>query len=155
MKSIVGILVAGLFLSVSAFCGFYFLGTVSPRAILKEQTPELAWLKNEFNLSATELARISRLHDAYQPHCKEMCRRIDAQNARLKQLLAATNQITSQIEAALAESARLRAECQREMLRHFFEVSRTMPTEQGRLYLAWISERTFLPAHGSMSAEAR
>ena len=83
-----------------------------------------------------------------------MCRRIDEQEVTLKKLLAQTNAMTPEIEAALAESGRLRAECQRDMLQHFFEISRTMPPEQGRRYLARISERTFLPAHG-MSAEAR
>jgi hypothetical protein len=30
------------------------------------------------------------------------------------------------------------------MLQHFYEVSRTMPPEQGRRYLAWVQERTIL-----------
>jgi len=55
-----------------------------------------------------------------------MCRRIDAQNMRLKELLAATNRVTTEIEAVIAGSARLRGECQRNMLNHFYEVSRTM-----------------------------
>jgi hypothetical protein len=31
------------------------------------------------------------------------------------------------------------------MLRHFFQVSQTMPPEQGRRYLAWVKEKAFLP----------
>jgi len=133
---------------VTAFCGFYFSGTVSQRAMLREQTPELAWLQKEFNLSDAELARVTKLHEAYQPHCKEMCRRIDQQNMRLQTLLTNSSAMTPDIEAAIAEAARLRGECQRDMLRHFYEVSQTMPPAQGRRYLTWISERTFLPAHG-------
>jgi hypothetical protein len=30
------------------------------------------------------------------------------------------------------------------MLKHFFEVSRTMPAEQGRRYLAWVQAQTCL-----------
>ena len=30
------------------------------------------------------------------------------------------------------------------MLKHFFEVSRTMPPEQGRRYLTWVQEQTCL-----------
>ena len=154
MKSTLVILVAGLLVCVTAFCSFYYLGTASQRQLVNEQTPELAWLKQEFNLSDAELAGVSKLHDAYQPHCKEMCRRIDEHGAKLKKLLAATNTMTPEVEAALVEAGRLRAECQRDMLQHFFEISRTMPPEQGRRYLSWISERTFLPIHG-MNAEAR
>jgi hypothetical protein len=30
------------------------------------------------------------------------------------------------------------------MLQHFFEVSQTMPPEEGKRYLAWVEEKTFL-----------
>ena len=152
MKSATVILTVGLVVGASAFCGFYYLGTASPRELAKAQTPELAWLKSEFNLTDAELAGITKLHEAYQPHCEEMCRRINAQNKRLKLLLAATNQMTAEIEAAIGESAKLRGECQRDMLAHFLEVSRTMPPEQGKRYSTWIQERTVLPASG-MSRE--
>jgi len=155
MKSGLAILIAGLLVGAMAFCGFYYFGTASQRQLAHDQTPELAWLKQEFKLSDAGLDRIAKLHDAYQPHCKEMCRRIDEQGVKLKKLLVGTNTMTPEIEAAIAQSATLRAECQRDMLRHFFEVGQTMPPEQGRRYLAWISERTFLPAHGEMSAGPR
>jgi len=152
MKSVLMVLIVGVLLCAVAFCGFYYWGTASHRGLLNQQAPELAWLKKEFNLSDTELMRITKLHDAYQPHCAEMCRRIDESGARLKTLLTATNAMTSEIEAALTESAKLRAECQRDMLKHFFEVSQTMPPAQGKRYLEWISERTFIRAHTGMSA---
>lgn len=38
----------------------------------------------------------------------------------------------------------MRSECQAEMLKHFFEVSRAMPPEQGKRYLAWVQEQTCL-----------
>jgi len=56
--------------------------------------------------------------------------------------------MTTEIEAAVAEAAKLRGECPRDMLRHFLEVSQTMPPEQGRRYLAWISARTLFLADG-------
>jgi hypothetical protein len=152
MKSGLTILVAGLALCLAAFGGFYFFGTASQRDMIRSQQPELAWLQKEFKLSDAELTRITRLHDAYQPHCMEMCRRIDEQGRNLKALLNGTNTVTPAIEAALTESARLRAECQRDMLQHFYEVSRTMPPAQGRRYLEWISKRTFMPSHDEMNA---
>jgi len=151
MKSASVVIIAGVLLCAVGFCGFYYWGTASHRGLLHQQAPELAWLKKEFNLSDGELTRVTKLHDAYQPHCKEMCRRIDEHGARLKKLLTGTNTVTPEIEATLAESAKLRAECQRDMLQHFFEVSQTMPPTQGRRYLEWIAERTFIRSHGDMN----
>ena len=154
MKSTIAVILGGVLLCAVAFCGFYYWGTASHREMMREQTPELAWLKKEFNLSDAEFTRLSKLHDAYQPHCREMCRRIDQQNTKLQTLLTNASTMTPEIETAVADMAKLRGECQRDMLRHFFEVSQTMPPAQGRRYLDWISERTFMPSHGEMSAEA-
>jgi hypothetical protein len=153
MKKGMLILALGLALAAAAYGCVYFFGTSSARNLEQTNEPELAWLKEEFHLSDSEFKRVSELHAAYLPQCAEMCRQVEAQNQRLKELLAATNQMTSEIESAIAESAQLRGECQRNMLRHFYEVSRTMPPEEGRRYLAWVRERTFLPGEGMMRAK--
>ena len=150
MKKGVLILVFGFVAAVLAYGCIYFTCTSSARSLQQSNKPELAWLKEEFKLSDTEFKRVAELHAAYLPQCAEMCRQIDAQNQRLKELLVATNQITPEIEAAISESSRLRAECQRNMLNHFYDVSRTMPQEQGRRYLSWVQERTFLSNDGMM-----
>ena len=49
-----------MLLCAAAFCGFYYWGTASHRDLLQGQTPELAWLKREFNLSDAEFARITK-----------------------------------------------------------------------------------------------
>ena len=145
------IIVAGLLAGAAAYCGLYYTGTARCRSMACAAEPELAWLKEEFHLSDAEFARISRLHESYLAGCAERCRRIDEKSEQIKGLLAATNTVTPEIEAALFDAARLRAECQKEMLRQFFEVSKTMPAEQGRRYLAWVRERTVLSsAHSQM-----
>src|SRR4029453_17146243 len=126
MKSRIVILIGGLVIGATAFCGFYQFGTASHRGLLREQTPELAWLMKEFSLSDAELSRIARLHEAYQPHCDVMCQRIEEQNAKLRKLLASGSAMTPEIEATVAEAAKLRGECQCDMLRHFLQVSQTM-----------------------------
>lgn len=151
MKSTIAVIIAGVLLCAVVFCGFYYWGMATHRDMFQGRTPELAWLQKEFALSDAELARITTLHDAYQPRCAEMCRRIDEQGAKLKTLLTGTNAMPPELEAALAESTKLRAECQRNMLQHFFEVSQTMPPAQGKRYLEWISERTFIRAHGELN----
>ena len=150
MKKGVVILLLGLALAAAAYGCIYFACTSSARNLERSSQPELAWLKEEFKLSDSEFQRICQLHEAYLPKCAEMCGMVEAQNHRVKTLLAATNQMTAEIESAIGESARLRGECQRNMLRHFYEVSRTMPPEQGRRYLAWVQERTFLTSEGMM-----
>jgi hypothetical protein len=108
------------------------------------QQPERAWLKHEFNLSDAESTRISQLHAGYLPQCMERCRRVDQLNGALSDALATATQLTPEVEKLLGERAQMRASCQAGMLKHFFEVSRTMPPGQGKRYLAWVWENTCL-----------
>ncbi len=147
MKKAIAILVLGLLAAAAGYGAFYFFGTGSTRELLHEERPELAWLKKEFNLSEAEFARISELHAAYLPACRERCARIAAKDAELRELLK-TNTFTPAIENKLAEAAQLRAECQAAMLKHFYAVSQTMPPARGQRYLAWVQEKTFLSDHG-------
>jgi Heavy-metal resistance len=148
MKRGVIILVLGLLAAAAAYGCVYFTCTSCTRSLERSDKPELAWLKDEFNLSDTEFKRVSELHAAYLPQCREMCRKIDAQNTQLQKLLANATNATPEIDAALAENARLRTECQRMMLRHFIQVSQTMPPDQGRRYLSWVKGKAFLPDYG-------
>jgi len=111
---------------------------------MRSSQPELAWLKDEFNLGDSEFRQIARLHAGYLPQCMERCRHIDELNDKLANILATAEEVTPEVESLMKERARMRATCQIEMLRHFFEVSRTMPPEQGRRYLAWVTENTAL-----------
>jgi hypothetical protein len=148
MKKGAVILLMGLLLGVAGFGGFYYFGTSSCREMMREPQPELAWLKKEFKLSDAEFARISRLHAAYLPQCAARCQRIEELNQKLRQSLVPSTNVTPEIQGLLAERAKLRADCEAEMMKHFLEVSRTMPPEQGRRYLAWVEEQTSLHAQG-------
>jgi hypothetical protein len=148
MKKGAAILLLGLLLAIAAFSGFYYIETAPGRAMMREPQPELAWLKKQFNLSDAEFARVSQLHGAYLPKCQERCRRIEEHNAKLQQLLAQTTTMTPEIQALLAARAKVRADCEAEMLQHFLEVSRTMPPEQGRRYLAWVQQQSSLLGQG-------
>jgi Heavy-metal resistance len=148
MKKGVFILVIGLVIAAAAYGCMYFGCTSFVRVLQHSDRPELAWLKDEFKLDDTEFKRVSELHAAYLPQCREMCRKIDAQNDQLQKLLVGVTNATSEIDKALAETAKLRSDCQGMMLRHFFQVSQTMPPDQGRRYLAWVKEKAFLPDYG-------
>jgi len=88
------------------------------------------------------------LHEAYLPQCRERCKRIKEQNEKLQQLLAQAKTVTPEVQNLLAERAKTRAECEAEMLKHFLEVSRTMPLQQGRRYLAWVEQQSSLRGQG-------
>jgi len=143
--------ITGIVMAVAAYFAFYFAFSAKSRSLADSHEPELQWLKNEFHIADSDFARISEMHDSYRAGCAQRCRLIDEKNEELKRLLAHSTSITPELERALAETARLRAECQSKMLQHFYEVSRTMPSEQGRRYLAWVTERTILPnTHSQM-----
>ena len=144
MKRGLLILALGVVGAAVAFCCAYLMGTATPRALMRSAEPELAWLKYEFKLGDAEFKRISELHGGYLPQCKERCLRIDGMNDRLSVMLANASQVTPELEKLLNERAQMRATCQAEMLKHFFEVSRTMPPEQGKRYLAWVRGSTCL-----------
>src|SRR6266850_1451044 len=148
MKRGLLILVLGLMAAAASYRCVYFTCTSSAREMQRSSRPELAWLKDEFKLGDAEFKRVSELHASYLPQCQEMCRKIDAQNTQLQRLLANATNASPEIDAALVEAARMRSECQQMMLHHFFEVSQTMPPEQGRRYLAWVKEKVFQPDYG-------
>jgi len=138
------ILVLGLVGAALTYGCFYLMGTATPRALRRTAQPELAWLKQEFNLNDAEFKRVAGLHAGYLPQCMERCRRIDQLNNALSGALARTSEFTPELEKLLGERAQMRAICEGEMLKHFMEVSRNMPPEQGKRYLAWVWASTCL-----------
>ena len=136
------ILCLGLLLGAAAYAGFYYAGISRCSEMMHSSTPELTWLKVEFHLSDAEFQRIRALHEAYLAGCAQRCSQIDEENMHLQHLLSNAKEVTPEIESTLQEVARLRAECQRQMLQQCFEVSRTMQPEQGQRYLAWVQQQT-------------
>lgn len=120
-------------------------------------TDDLAWLRLEFRLNDADLARVRQLHDGYLPKCREFCERIDARQRELQAVLASGTNAPAALEQKLIEIGTLRAQCQAAMLQHFHDVSRVMPPEQGRRYLAEM-QRLALGFHEqiehSMSSDA-
>ena len=144
-----------LFLSVAVmivaggvFAAGHFAANRMRVAQARGQPDELAWLPTEFGLSETELTKVRTLHEAYVPECDRMCARIAAANRELSSVLAAATNVTPAVQDRLVAVATLRAECQAQMLRHFYEVSRSMPPDQGRRYLQLMTRKTCLPDYG-------
>jgi uncharacterized membrane protein len=146
MKKSWAIIVCGLLLGVAGYACVYFAGTSRQRVLSESGEPALAWLQVEFHLSDAEFAKIRELHEAYRPKCMEMCQQISANNLELQRLLATTNVVTPEIKEVLSQAAQLRAQCQANMLAHFYAVAQTMPPEEGQRYLAWVQKETLAPS---------
>lgn len=144
MKRGLLILMAGVAGMAVAYCGVYRLGTARHRAMMLTPSPELAWLRHEFNLGDAEFKRISEIHADYVPQCLESYRRIDELNDQLSSSLTGATQVTPELERLLAQRAQVRAACQAEMLKHVFDISRAMPPAEGKRYLAWARDNTCL-----------
>jgi hypothetical protein len=126
-----------LVVSCAALCStaYRLVGHFSAQHLART-TDDLDWLRVEFRLGDAEMARIRQLHEGYLPTCRGYCDRIAGKQQELQAALDRATNITGAVEATLADIATLRAQCQAAMLRHFTEVSRVMPPEQGRRYLA-------------------
>jgi hypothetical protein len=120
----------------------YLLGCRICARQLAGSGDDLAWLRREFRLSDAEMQRIRQLHEGYLPKCHENCALIAAKKQELQTALDRAQGVTPEAEQKLAEVAALRAQCQANMLGHFYEVSRAMPPEQGRRYLAEMQRLT-------------
>lgn len=120
----------------------YLLGCRICARQLAGSGDDLAWLRREFRLSDAEMQRIRQLHEGYLPKCRENCARIAAKKKELQAALDRAQGMTPEAQLKLAEVAALRAQCQANMLGHFYKVSQAMPPEQGRRYLAEMQRLT-------------
>jgi hypothetical protein len=126
-----GVLIAAVVAGLAYFC--------TMRLCARQMAAEdLSWLKREFRLSDADMQRVRGLHDGYLPQCRDMCAKIAAKQAELEKALDKGESP----DAKLMELATLRAQCQAQMLRHFEEVSRAMPPEQGKRYLGEMQKMT-------------
>ena len=139
---------AVLMVAGGVFAAGHFAASRMRVAQARTQSDDLAWLRTEFGLSEAELEKVRTLHAAYLPECDRMCARIAAANRELASVIAASTKVTTTVQDKLGAVAMLRAECQAQMLRHFYEVSRSMPPGQGRRYLQVMIHKTCLPDHG-------
>ena len=130
------IVLGALILGATLFAGAYIGSRQVCVTRMAQSTDDLDWLKREFHLSAADMARIRQLHAGYMPECEEMCKRIAEKKSELEQTMSGMTNLTVAARQKLTEMGELRAQCQAQMLEHFVEVSRAMPPDEGRRYLA-------------------
>src|ERR1051325_11393718 len=130
------ILLAALTLCAGVFAASFFGARHVSMMCVAKSTDDLSWLRDEFHLSDAEMTRIKELHRGYMPKCMEMCEKITAKKEEITVALGNGTNVTAEVQTKLIELGELRARCQAQMLDHFVEVSRAMPSEQGARYLA-------------------
>ena len=136
------VVLGALALSAAVFAGSYFAGQRAGVVYCANPADDLSWLRTEFHLNDTEMARMRQLHESYLPQCAKMCALIAAKKAEVQAALANGTRITAAAQEKLTELGELRAQCQGQMLRHFIAVSQAMPPAQGRRYLAEMEKIT-------------
>jgi hypothetical protein len=130
------ILASALAAGALVFGAAFYCGHALCERRIANPADNLDWLRLEFRLSDAELARIRLLHEGYLPRCETNCARIAAKKHELQAARAAGTNTPAQLAQLQGEVMALRKQCQSEMLAHFEQVSRAMPAEQGRRYLA-------------------
>jgi hypothetical protein len=136
-------IILAVILASAAIVGFS--SQITKRLCTQHLVPpgdDLAWLRLEFRLSDAELARVKQLHDGYLPKCRFFCAQIAVRKRELQAALDAGAADATSVERRLTEIGAIRAQCQSAMLQHFRDVSRVMPPEQGRRYLAEMQRLT-------------
>jgi hypothetical protein len=142
MNRSLAILVGALALAAVIFAGAYETARHATVACCVRPSDDLDWLRTEFHLSDTELARIRQLHEGYLPQCAAICTRIAAGQQAVATLLDGRTNVTAEAQAKMNELAALRAQCQAQMLQHFMAVSQAMPPAEGQRYLAEMKRLT-------------
>lgn len=111
---------------------------------------ELDWLRSELKVSEEQMARINDLHVAYHPVCEELAHRLEASHRRLNGLTDTATSVSPELEEALKEHGSLHVECQKAMLKHFYETAACLSPEQARRYLDTMLPFVFL--HDTVSS---
>lgn len=138
--------IAAILVALVTYAVYYRALTAPDKALVSKPQGGLEWLRREFQLSEAQFARITALHEAYGPVCGELCERIGEANSRLEKLTAANRGMCPELEAALADCAAVRRDCNAALLRHAYAVAAEMPPESGQRYLRMMTARLTQPA---------
>jgi hypothetical protein len=136
------IVLGALALAAALFLGSFVVSQRVCRVCVAEPPGGLSWLQKQYQLNDDEMARIQTLHKEYLAQCDVMCRMIADKKQAVQQALNNTTNINPAAEQKLDELAACRVHCQSQMLQYFVNVSRVMPAEQGRRYLAEMEKNT-------------
>jgi len=137
------IVLGALALGVVLFFSSFVVSQRVCRACVAEPSGSLSWLQTEYHLNNDEMARIQKLHADYLSKCGSMCSEIMTKQHEVKTALNNATNVSPVAQQKLDELAACRAECQSRMLQYFVSVSRIMPPDEGRRYMADMERKAF------------
>lgn len=116
------------------------LGAASYLTITWHQTraQPAQWLGQQLGLKGEALDAFTTAHEGYASFCAEMCLRIHEADTQLAALIRQSSSVTPEIEAAMAHSESLRAQCRLGMLEHFYTAAALLPEDRRDDYLRWV-----------------
>lgn len=135
MKRILIVITLALTAGICAFSWMRLHRNDQGQSVLLRSMPELAWVREELNLSDEQFAKVRNLHASYLPKCTIMCERIAEAHLRLEKAAQGEKEISTELEDAIKDHADIHAECQQEMLKHLYKTSEFMNEEQAARYL--------------------
>jgi Spy/CpxP family protein refolding chaperone len=118
-----------------AFCVTRTRVMTENRGLLMGPMSELAWVRNDLELTDAQFAKVQALHSAYRPKCEEMCHRISKAREKVEALANESPVMTPDLEAAIRAHAETRAECEQAMVRHICETAAVMEKPQAERYM--------------------
>ena len=140
MKKGILILILAIVAGVVAFAVMRAHRIDSSKGALLDNMPELTWLRSDLELTDSQFAKVTELHVAYRPQCMEMCHRILEAHERLDRAAHPGTAVTAELKAAIADHARIHAECQEAMMEHLYRTAAVLDEGQAKRYL-----KTMLP----------
>ena len=136
------IILGALALAAVLFLGSFAISQRVCRACIAEPPGSLHWLQSEYHLNNDEMAHIQKLHNDYMSQCDSMCRMIASKQQEVETALNNATNVSPVTQQKLDDLAACRAHCQSQMLQYFVNVSRLMPPDEGRRYLADMETNT-------------
>ena len=116
----------------------YRLGAEPAVQAAVQKGDALEWLRNDFNLDATQFAAVKRLHDSYAVVCEEHCRAIQDASRRREALKTGAVPDPASLAAAERKLEEVRMVCENAITTHVHEVAAQMSPDQGSRYLALV-----------------
>lgn len=135
---IAGLLIVAL--ALGAGCIAYVCIREPMPEVASNNADSLLWLRHEFKLPPDKMARIEKMHDAYQVVCEEHCRIIRDARIGLRKLREAKAP-AAQITAAEEKSKEVDLICTTSLEAHMREIASVMGGEDGQRYLSIVLPR--------------
>jgi hypothetical protein len=148
MKRLVVIMAMAFVFGVGAYLCVYGVAKSTWCRVPDSHDPS-GWMRQEFHLNDAQYAQVKKLETAYYPHCADMCDQIEQSHLALKKLILTNASMTPEVQAALEKDSAVQHQCREDMLRHFYEVSQSMPPAEGKRYLQIMQAQVVEPEKAS------